>query len=164
MNLQTPLRRCWMKRGQQTRLPAASGPQGFQHVIGALDWQTACVSYTITTVKNSQTFIEFLEHLMVTCYPVGGVVLVMDNAPYHRSAAVQAALAAFEHRLLVFWLPPYCPTLNPIERFWRHLKDIATANKLFPSIRDLLLNLETVLATQNVPDHPLRMSLTRLLS
>jgi putative transposase len=21
------------------------------------------------------------------------------------------------------WLPPYCPELNPIERFWRDLKD-----------------------------------------
>lgn len=163
MNLHTPLRKCWMRRGQQTCLPAASGPQHFQHVIGALDWRSAEVSYTLTAVKNSQTFIEFLEHLMTTCYPVGGVVLVMDNAPYHRSRAVKAALSLYEHRLIVFWLPPYCPTLNPIERFWRHLKDTAIANTLFLTVDNLLTNLERVLLAQNQTDHPLRMSLTKLL-
>lgn len=153
-----------MRRGQQKRLPAASGPQRFQHVIGALDWHTEQVSYTLAPEKNSQTFIEFLEHLMTSCYPSGGVVLVMDNAPYHRSQAVKAALSLYEHRLMVFWLPPYCPTLNPIERFWRHMKDVATANKLFASVEDLILNLKRVLAAQNQPEHPLRMSLNKLLS
>lgn len=153
-----------MYRGQQKRIAAASGPQNFQHVIGALDWQTAEVSYTITSVKNSQTFIEFLEHLMTNCYPTGGLVLVMDNAPYHRSAAVKAALSLYEHRLLVFYLPPYCPTLNPIERFWRHLKDIALANKLFLTIENLLANLEQVLTSQNQVQHPLRMSLNKLFT
>ena len=101
---------------------------------------------------------------MTNCYPTAGLVLVMDNASYHRSAAVQAALSLYEHRLMVFWLPPYCPTLNPIERFWRHLKDIATANKLFLTINGLLANLEHVLDAQNQPEHSLRMNLNKLLS
>lgn len=153
-----------MRRGTQTRLPAAPGPQDFHHVVGALDWRTGQVSHTVTTVKNSQTFIEFLEHLLLTCYPEGGVVLVMDNAPYHRSAAVRAALTLFEHRLLVFWLPPYCPTLNPIERYWRHMKTTATANQLFLTMSDLRANLETVLAAQSQPDHPLRLSFRKSLA
>lgn len=153
-----------MQRGQQTRIATPSGPQSFHHIIGALDWRTAAVSYTITTVKNSQTFIKFLEYLMTNCYPTGGVVLVMDNAPYHRSAAVKAALSLYEHRLLVFWLPPYCPTLNIIERFWRHLKDTATANKLFLTIENLLTNLEQILIAQNQVEHPLRMSLNKLFT
>jgi hypothetical protein len=31
---------------------------------------------------------------------------------------------------MVMWLPTYCSDLNPIERFWRHFKDLACANKL----------------------------------
>jgi transposase len=153
-----------MRRGKQKRIAAAPGPQAFQHIIGALDWRTEQVSHTVVSVKNSQTFIQFLEHLMLTVYPTGGVVLVMDNAPYHRSAAVQAALSLFEHRLLVFWLPPYCPTLNPIERFWRHLKETATANKLFLTSSILMNNLEAVLAAQNQSDHLLHLSFRKLLS
>jgi transposase len=153
-----------MRRGQQQRLPAAPGPQAFHHLIGALDWATEQVITTTVTVKNSQTFIEFIELVMTRHYPTGGVVLVMDNAPYHRSAVVQAALSLFEHRLMVFWLPPYCPTLNPIERFWRHLKDTATANKLFLTASALLDNLYRVIHAQNQPVHPLRMSFRKLLT
>ncbi len=150
-----------MRRGHQRRVPAASGPQVFHHVIGALDWATDQVSYQMTALKNSQTFIEFLEHLLLTCYPNQTIVLVMDNAPYHRSAATQAALSLFEHRLLVFWLPPYCPTLNPIERFWRHLKDLATANKLFLTFESLLHKLHWGLDVQNDLLHPFRLSFSK---
>jgi transposase len=164
VNLHTPLRKCWMRRGQQCRLPAASGPQGFQHVMGALNWDSGVVTYRIVTVKNSQTFIEFVEQLMLRDYPDQSVVLVMDNAPYHRSAAVQAALSLFEPRLLVFWLPPYCPTLNPIERFWRHLKDTAIANTLFLTVESLLQNLRAVLHAHNQSDPSLRLSFSKLLT
>jgi transposase len=153
-----------MRRGQQTRLAAAPGPQAFHHLIGALDWRNDQVTTRTVTVKNSQTFIEFIEYLMRERYPTGGVVLVMDNAPYHRSAAVQAALSLYEHRLLVCWLPPYCPTLNPIERFWRHLKDTATANKLFLTANALLDSLSRVLEAQNQPTHPLRLTFCKLLT
>jgi transposase len=158
VNLAFPIRACWMKRGQQKRLPAPPGANAFQHVIGALNWRTQQVSYTLETIKNSDTFISFLEHLLEHCYPTQGIVLVMDNAPYHRSRAVQAMLSLYSERVLVFWLPPYCPTLNPIERFWRHLKDIATANWLYPSVDELLANVRRVLHAQNEPLHPLRLT------
>ena len=151
-----------MKRGQQKRLPAPPGANAFHHVIGALNWSTQQVSYTMETVKNSDTFITFLEHVLEQCYPTQGVVLVMDNAPYHRSRAVQAFLSLYAERVLVFWLPPYCPTLNPIERFWRHLKDIAVANTLFHSIDALLDNVCAVLLAQNEPQNPLRLSFSHL--
>jgi transposase len=151
-----------MKRGQQKRLPAPPGANAFHHVIGALNWRTQEVSYTMDTVKNSETFIAFLEHLLDHCYPTQSLVLVMDNAPYHRSRAVQAMLSLYSHRVLVFWLPPYCPTLNPIERFWRHLKDVATANHLFHSVQILLDNVRAVLAAQNEPHHSLRLTFSHL--
>ena len=65
---------------------------------------------------------------------------------------------------MIFWLPPYCPTLNPIERFWRHLKDTATANKLFLNVSALLDNLAKIIDAQNQPIHPLPMSFRKLLS
>lgn len=156
--MEFPIRKCWMLRGQQRRLPAANGPECFQHVIGALNWQTGQVCWQMADIKNSNTFIAFLEHLLLDQYPTSSLVLVMDNAPFHRSYATRAALSLFEHRLVVFWQPPYCPTLNPIERFWKHLKDIALANHLFPSVSALLDSLARVLSAQNDPAHPLHLS------
>jgi len=38
----------------------------------------------------------------------------------------------------VFWLPPYCPSLNMIERLWGHLKRTVLANVLFAGIENLV--------------------------
>lgn len=58
------------------------------------------------------------------------VVLVWDNAPCHRPAM---------HReipgLIVLFLPPYSPELNPVERFFGELRK-TTANQLFKTIED----------------------------
>lgn len=51
--------------------------------------------------------------------------------------------------MLSNWLPPYCPELNLIERYWRHLKDLACANKLHDSIEEVVLSAEYMLSQQN---------------
>jgi len=64
--------------------------------------------------KNSQTFIQFLEYLLVQCFPDDKIILVLDNASSHKSKAALAALSLFEPRVRVVWLPKYSPDLNPI--------------------------------------------------
>ena len=100
---------------------------------------------------------------MVECYPTGRIVLIMDNVSYHKSAAVLAALSLFEHRLLVIWLPPYCPELNLIERYWKHLKELACVNKLHDSMDDVLASAEYMLTQQNDSSSVFRLSFSKLL-
>lgn len=107
------------------------------------------MTWTTAATKNTTTFITFLEELLVRQYPTGSVVLVMDNVSYHKSAAALAALSLFEHRVAVIWLPPYCSDLNAIERFWRFLKDTASANLLLACIQDVVSSAEGLLARQN---------------
>jgi putative transposase len=102
-----------------------------------------------------------LEHLLVKQYPTGPVVVVLDNAPYHKSAASLAALSLFEHRVWFFWLPPYCSSLNLIERFWRHLKDNVCVNKLFPDITALLAATRACLLAQNDLSNSHRFSFSK---
>jgi putative transposase len=87
----------------------------------------------------------------------------MDNAAYHKSASALAALSLFEHRVMVVWLPPYCSDLNPIERFWRHLKDLACANKLQNSIDDVKKAVVKILTEQINPASNLRFHVSKNL-
>lgn len=63
-------------------------------------------------------------------YPDTLVILVWDNAPCHRPKI---------HRqipgLIVLFLPPYSPELNPAERFFGELRK-ATANHIFKTIAE----------------------------
>lgn len=52
--------------------------------------------------------------------PTGTIVLIWDNARVHWSRLVRAT-AQFLNILLVF-LPPYSPDLNPIEFIWKSIK------------------------------------------
>lgn len=70
---------------------------------------------------------------------------------------------SFGHRVLVFWLPAYCTELNPIERFWRYLKDLACANQLWSDIDRMVEAVETVLHHQNDPFHENRFILSKII-
>ncbi len=160
LSLHPPLRACWMKRGQQKRIPTPGTPRR-HHVVGAYDWLTDHIAWTTPARKNTESFVAFLEHLLTVCYPTQPIVLVMDNASFHKSAPSLAALSLFEHRLRVVWLPPYCSTLNPIERFWRHLKDHVCVDKLFPTIEKLVAAVERELTAQNDCAYPSRFLLSK---
>jgi len=153
-----------MKQGQQKIVPALHpGTKKHRHILGAYSWNTDTISWKVTTWKNSLSFLEFLEYLLVDRYPTGRIVLVMDNVSYHKSAAVLAALSLFEHRLLVIWLPPYCPELNLIERYWKHLKDLACANKLHNSLEEVVASAAYFLSQQNNPTSNLRLTFSKFL-
>ena len=145
-----------MKRGQRKTVPAPGSPR-YTHTFGAYNWRAGRVSYQSKDHKNSDSFIEFIEHIMLTEYPDVKVSMVMDNASYHRSKASMAALSLFEERLHVVWLPKYCPFLNAIERFWLHLKTLAAANRLHRDMDELLHAIDDTIHNQNQPDHPDRL-------
>lgn len=162
LSLHPPLRACWMKRGQQKHIPTP-GVQQRMHLFGAYRWEEDTLVWTTAQRKNSQAFIEFLEHLFVECYPTGRFILVLDNASIHKSAASLAALSLFEHRVKVIWLPAYCSELNPIERFWRYLKEQVCINKLYPSMVDLVQAVIEQLLRQNDCQRSDRFSLLKFM-
>ncbi len=58
------------------------------------------------------------------------VIVVWDNAPCHRPKLHRGIPG-----LIVLFLPPYSPELNPAERFFEELRK-ATANRIFQSIAE----------------------------
>ena len=158
VSLHPPLRRCWMGRGQRKRIPAPGSPR-YRHVFGALNWRTQNVDWITANRKTTDSFIAFLEHLLTTCYPTQRLVLVMDNASYHKSYAALATLSLFQDRLQVIWLPKYSPYLNSIERFWLQLKNRAVANQLHSDLLTLDTALSQAITDQNTPGHPTRLEL-----
>ena len=63
--------------------------------------------------------------------------LVCDNGRFHTTKAVQQWLADHRKEIEIYWLPPYSPSLNLIERLWGHLKRTILANVLYANLDDL---------------------------
>ena len=70
-----------MKMGVQKRIPLpANQEKKHCHVFGAYNWISDQVEWMIAQWKNSETFIAFLEYLLVEKYPTGRLILVLDRA------------------------------------------------------------------------------------
>ncbi len=99
--------------------------------------------------KNRRMQRAFADHLrhVGRMYPGPKhprVVLVIDNAPWHRGKVIDAAMRDNPH-LEFKRLPSYSPQLNPIERFWKKLRRRATHNRLFDTLADLKTSLRASL-------------------
>jgi len=68
---------------------------------------------------NTHLVEAWVEQWLVPQLPPGQVV-VIDNASFHKSAAIRESIEQAGCTLL--FLPPYSPDLNKIEKFWPKLK------------------------------------------
>ena len=90
---------------------------------------------------NSETFVEFLKELR---QEYGRLVILLDNASYHRYKAVNEFVKSTCGEIKLAYLPPYTPQLNPIEIQWRVLKEMLagryfeSADGLVGAIADLI--------------------------
>lgn len=99
------------------------------------------------TRRMQEAFADHLRHV-AKVYPAGKheeVVLLIDNAPWHRGGPINEALAENPH-LKFKRLPSYSPQLNPIERFWKKLRRRATHNRLFDTLADLKWSIRASLS------------------
>jgi transposase len=91
---------------------------------------------------------RFARHLrdIARAYPAAQyprVVLVIDNAPWHRGALITEVKALPPIELSR--LPSYSPHLQLIERFWKVLRRRATHNRLFRALGQLKRTLRNSL-------------------
>ena len=63
-------------------------------------------------------------------------VYVLDNASCHRSEKVNRFIESTGRDIVLVFLPPYTPQLNPIEVQWQELKRLL-AGQCFHSLEDL---------------------------
>lgn len=135
------LARQWAPIGQQPEVPAP-GQNEKKVVYGGVDYRTGELTYTVADAKCGAEFLVFLIALLKK-YAGQKIRLVCDNGRFHKTKAVQAWLAEHADRLEIYWLPPYCPSLNLIERVWGHLKRTILANVLYETLDDLVAAFRT---------------------
>lgn len=141
------LTRMWAPVGEQPEVPAP-GKNEKKVVYGGVNYATGKITCTIADTKSGENFLTFLVAL-VAAYAGRKIRMVCDNGRFHHTKAVREWLHAHRHQIRVFWLPPYCPSLNLIERLWGHLKRTILANVLFRTLDDLVAAFRTGVARIN---------------
>src|ERR1019366_755873 len=69
---------------------------------------------------NGENFVGFLQKLRQDV--AGPLIVIADNAAYHRSPPVKEYVAQSQGEVVVEHLPRYSPELNPDEQVWNQAK------------------------------------------
>jgi transposase len=125
-------------------VPAAGEDRKFV-VYGAVEYASGRIVHQLSDEKGEMAFMTFLEQLAGTFPAEEPLVVVLDNASYHKSYTLRAWWQQHADRLQPLWLPAYSPQLNLIERLWRHLKDKLACHRWWNDVDRLKQATDTFL-------------------
>lgn len=96
-------------------------------------------------VFNGQTYWQFMKKLRQISSRSGRrVVVLADNARYHHAVLHEKWRQDCSKCFEILFLPPYSPDLNPIERVWKLTRRLATHNRYFVQVEDVVIAIENV--------------------
>jgi len=139
----------WMVSGQQKEV-STPGKNQKRYLAGAQDVRTGELIWVEGEKKNSLLFIHLLWELTQHYNEAKKIHVILDNYSIHSTEQVRLSLETPEgQRLVLHFLPPYCPDHNRIERTWQDLHANVTRNHTCADLKDLMRNVHGYLKQYN---------------
>ena len=148
IHLNPRIGRDWMLRGHQRRI-VTPGKNAKHYVAGALAAHDDAMTWVEGPSKSSALFVKLLFRVLGRYRGARRIHLIVDNYVIHRSLITERALESIGDRLVVHFLPPYCPDHNRIERKWQDLHANVTRNHRCKNIGALMTNVREYLKTRS---------------
>jgi len=137
---------CWRLKGDPLCVPKTKA--GRINLIGTLVETQHGRSLEYRFLDGScraEAVVAYLDTL-ANLERTGPTLGVLDNASYHQGEKVWAKLEDWASKGLYLWyLPPYSPQLNPIERVWRSVKGELMPRRSYADVEALREALEAAL-------------------
>jgi transposase len=125
-------------------------------VFGAVRIGDGRLASCWSDIFNAATFEAFLSQLVRHKRKGRMMVVVVDNARWHRARALRPWLKEHRKVLRLDFLPPYSPDLNPVERVWKLTRRLCTHNRYFPTLDQLVETIATQLHQWTISNETLR--------
>jgi transposase len=121
LRLGTPPAYGWAPIGKKCFGSAPHGDWKNMTMIGAIALDGVRGIFTVDAPTTTEVFCAFINAILAPNLKAGDLV-VMDNLAAHKSEAVKTAIRALGAD--VFFIPPYSPDFNPIEKTWSKVKTL----------------------------------------
>ena len=123
----------WIRTGED-KVINTTGSRTRLNIMGAIRLghlnETIMAQYQTI---NGESVVAFLGRVREQYQTSGAIHLVLDGASYHRSSDVKEKAESFN--IVLHYLPPYSPNLNPIERLWKVMNEHARNNRYFATAK-----------------------------
>ena len=117
LSTQTTTQKIWLPRGEFPKIDVSSKRQN-RCIYGFLNVKTGYEHAFKALRANSEESVKALEGIG-ELYKNKKIILVWDNAIWHKSATIKEFLAKTKHNFHLINFPPYAPELNPQEHVWK---------------------------------------------
>jgi transposase len=125
----------WVRRGETLHVPSNTGRRRI-NIHGALNVATGQFTFMNNLTIDALSTIQLFKNLEAAYTDKNKIHVFLDNARYHYSKEVQEWLRTSKRRIVLHFLPAYCPHLNPIERLWHILHNNVTRNKYYKTYNE----------------------------
>lgn len=132
LSTQTTTQKVWLPQGEFPRIDVSSKRE-IRTIYGFLNVKRGREHAFKTLRANSDETCKVLDQIG-GIYRGKKIVIVWDNAPWHKSALIKSYLDNTKHRFHLIQLPPYAPELNPQENVWKWGRSEVTHNKFIENI------------------------------
>ena len=133
--LQSTVMRLWAEKGKPLDIKVKQGYKNFYIYSAVCPLTGDCFSLFMPEVNTEMMHIYLTE--LNKAFPDKEIILIMDHASWHKSDT----LLKFD-KLIIKFLPPYSPELNPVEKLWWWLRKERIHNRVFKTIDDMMDTLE----------------------
>jgi len=125
---------CWAPKEVKLAVEQTSGRDRL-NIHGAVDLETGQTRMIDVLTVDAISTIALLASIEAM-YPAKRLIHVfLDNARYHHAKMVREWLDQPGRRIVLHFVPTYCPHLNPIERLWGAMHKAVTHNQCYATYR-----------------------------
>ena len=120
----TVIGKCWQKKGERNtiRLESNTGRDRVS-ILGAINVTSKKFTSILTEDNCDKEMNQEVMKEIRKDYPDNKkIILILDNASYNKAQSVKDIAKTLNIQL--WYLPPYSPNLNLIERIWKFLKKV----------------------------------------
>lgn len=133
------VQKCWCQKGI---IPTVTQQLiiEYSYAFSAVCPETGDVCSLIMPYADSEAMSIFLQTLSEQ-QSRERIILCMDKAGWHTTKMLK-----IPSNIILWFLPPYSPELNPVELMWRELRTKYFNNRTFKSMQELEDHLEYALS------------------
>lgn len=123
----------WILRGKRKPI-ATTASRTRMNILGALNLENMALHTTEHDTLNHESMEVHLAHIRQAYPQAPKIHLILDQGPYNISQLTKGSAARFG--IVLHYLPPYSPNLNPIERCWKIMNEQVRNNRFFGSANE----------------------------
>ena len=122
---------CWCEKGIRPSVPCHHIRE-YRYAYGAVEPITGDSCFLVMPYCNTVCMNVFLRELSAQ-FSDDVIMLCCDGAVWHKSCTLEVP-----DNIVLFYIPPYTPEMNPIEQIWKELRKIGFHNEVFTTLEKVV--------------------------